>query len=167
MQQNAPWHKKTWSRKWFTTLRATNVSCIDVNSVLALLLWKIFLIRNSANMKIMRDLIIASGTLQIERCWQSLRMQRDFDDVSNDIARHSKIAKLKITSSWFRTKSKVTTGVKNTASYIALLHATWYKMVASNLIRSVLVLMTTTITQAFCIKFKQCLFFILKLITNI
>ena len=31
----------------------------------------------------------------------------------------------------------------------------------------VLVLMTTTITQAFCIKFKQCLLIILKLITHI
>ena len=40
-------------------------------------------------------------------------------------------------------------------------------MVASNMIHSVLVLMTTTITQALCIKFKKCLFIILKLITHI
>ena len=88
-------------------------------------------------------------------------------DVIDDLTRHSYIAKLKITSSWYRTKSKATTGVKNTASYIPWLYTTWDQMVASNMIHCVLVLMTTTITQAFCIKFKQCLFIILKLITHI
>ena len=63
-------------------------------------------------------------------------------------------------------KSKATTGVKSTASYIPWLYFTWDRMVASNLIYCVLVLMTATITQAFCIKFKQCLFIILKLITH-
>ena len=56
---------------------------------------------------------------------------------------------------------------KNTESYIPWLYTTWDQMVASNMIHCVLVLMTTTITQAFCIKFKQCLFIILKLITHI
>ena len=88
-------------------------------------------------------------------------------DVIDDLTRHSYIAKLKITSSWYRTKSKATTGVKNTASYIPWLYTTWDQMVASNMIHCVLALMTTTITQAFCIKFKQCLFIILKLITHI
>ena len=64
-------------------------------------------------------------------------------------------------------KSKATTGAKNTACYIPLLYTTWDQMVASNVIHCVLVLMTTTITQAFCIKLKQCLFIILKLITHI
>ena len=40
------------------------------------------------------------------------------DDI-DDLARHSYIAKLKITSSWCRTKSKATTGVKNTTNYIS------------------------------------------------
>ena len=84
-------------------------------------------------------------------------------DLIDDSTRHSYIAKLKITISWYRKKSKGTTGVKNTASYIPWLYTTWGQMVASNIIRSVLVLMTTTITQAFCVKFKQCLFIILKL----
>ena len=88
-------------------------------------------------------------------------------NVIDYLTRHSHIAKLKITSSWYRTKYKATTGVKNTASYIPWLYTTWDQMVASNMIHCVLVLMTTTITQAFCIKFKQCLFIILKLITHI
>ena len=88
-------------------------------------------------------------------------------DVIDDLTRHSYIAKLKITSSWYRAKSKATTEVKNTASYISWLYTTWGQMVASNMICCVLVLMTTFITQVFCIKFKQCLFIILKLITHI
>ena len=88
-------------------------------------------------------------------------------DVIDDLTRHSYIAKLKITSSWYRRKYKATTEVKNTASYIPLLYTTWDQMVASNMIHCVLYLMTTTITQAFCIKFKQHLFSILKLITHI
>ena len=39
-------------------------------------------------------------------------------DVIDDLTRHSHIAKLKITSSWYRTISEPFTGVKNTASYI-------------------------------------------------
>ena len=50
------------------------------------------------------------------------------------------------------------TGVKNTASYIPWLHTTWDQILASKKIHRVLVLMTATITQAFCIKFKQFLF---------
>ena len=83
-------------------------------------------------------------------------------DVIDDLTKHSYIAKLKITSSWYRTKSKATTGVKNTASYMRWLYTTWDQMVASSMIHRVLVLMTTTITQAFYIKF-----IILKLITRI
>ena len=88
-------------------------------------------------------------------------------DLIVDLTRHSYMAKLKITSSWYRKKSKATTGVKNNASYIPWLYTTWDQMVASNMIHCVLVLMTTTIKQVFCIKFKQCLFIILKLITHI
>ena len=88
-------------------------------------------------------------------------------DVVDNLTRHSYIAKLAITSFRYRTKYKATTGVKNTASYIPQLYTTWDQMVVSNMIHCVLVLMTTTITQAFCIKFKQCLFIILKIITHI
>ena len=88
-------------------------------------------------------------------------------DVIDNLARHSYITKLKITRSWYSTKSKATTRVKNTLNYIALRYTNWDQMVTSNMIHCVLVMMTTTITQAFCIKFKQCLFVILKLITNI
>ena len=87
--------------------------------------------------------------------------------VIDDLTRHCYIVKLKITSSWYRTKSKATTGVKNTVSYIPWLYITWDQMVVSNMIHCVLVLMTTTIKQDFCIEFKQCLFIILKLITHI
>ena len=65
------------------------------------------------------------------------------------------------------TATEATTGINNTASYIPWLYTTWDQMVASNVIHFILVLMTTTITQAFCIKFKQCLFIILKLITHV
>ena len=130
-----------------------------------------FLIRNSTNMKMMRNLITVSGTLRIEQYWQPLqpltKNTKRLIDVIDDLTRHSYIAKLKITSSWYRTKSKATTGVKNTASYIPWLYTTWDQMVASNMIHCVLVLMTTTITQAFCIKFKPWLFIILKLIIRI
>ena len=55
MQWTGTWHAKTWSRGSFATLRATNASCIGVNPILALQLWKNFLIRNSTNMKMMRN----------------------------------------------------------------------------------------------------------------
>ena len=42
----------------------------------------------------------------------------------NTTVRHSYIAKLKITSSWYKTKSKAATGIKNTASYIPRLYTT-------------------------------------------
>ena len=44
------------------------------------------------------------------------------------------ITKLKITSSWYRTKSKATTGVKKFASYICWLYTTWDQLAASNMI---------------------------------
>ena len=47
------------------------------------------------------------------------------------------------------TKSNATAGVKNTASYIPWFYTTWDQMVASNMIHGILVLMKTTITQAF------------------
>ena len=56
-------------------------------------------------------------------------------DVIHDLTRHSYIAKLKVASSWYRTKSKCTTGVKNTPSYIPWLYTTWDQMVASNVIQ--------------------------------
>ena len=171
MQWTGTWDTRTWLRRSFTTLRSTNAACICVNPVLALQLWENFLIRKSTNMKIIRNLITVSGTLRIEQYWQPLqpltKNTKRLIDVIDDLTRHSYIAKLKITSSWYRTKSKATTGVKNTASYIPWLYTTWDQMVASNMIHCVLVLMTTTITQAFCIKFKQCLFIILKIITHI
>ena len=74
---------------------------------------------------------------------------------------------LKITISWYRTKSKATTEVKSTANYIPSLYTTWDQMVASKMIHCVLVLMTAIITQAFYIKLKQSLFIILKLITRV
>ena len=46
-------------------------------------------------------------------------------DVIDDLTTHSYIANLSITSSWYRTKTKATTGVKNTASYIPWLYTTW------------------------------------------
>ena len=88
-------------------------------------------------------------------------------DVIDHLTRHSYIAKLKITSSWYRTKSKATTVVKNTASYIPWLYTTCEEMVASNIIYCVFVLMAPTNAHAFCINFKQCLFIILKLVTHI
>ena len=88
-------------------------------------------------------------------------------DVIDDLTRHSYIAKLKITSSWYRAKSKAAFRIKNTTSYISWLYTMWDQMVASNMIHCVLVLTTAIITQAFCIKFKQCLIIILKLITYI
>ena len=63
--------------------------------------------------------------------------------------------------------SKATTRLKNTASYIPWLYTTWDQMATSNMIHFVLVLMKTAITQAFCIKLKQCLFITLKLIAHI
>ena len=171
MQWSGTWHKKTWSRRSFATMRTTNASFIGMNPVLALQLWKNFLIKNSTNMKMMRNLITVSGTLRIEQYWQNLppltMNAKRLIDVIDNLTRYSYIGKLKITSCWYRSKSKATTGVKNTAWYIPLLYTTWDQMVASNIIHCVLVLMTTTITQAFCIKFKQCLFIILKLITHI
>ena len=53
-------------------------------------------------------------------------------DVIDDLTRYSFIAKLKITISWYRTKSKATTAVKNTASYIPCLYTTLDQMVASS-----------------------------------
>ena len=53
-------------------------------------------------------------------------------DVIDDLTRHSDIAKLKITSSWYKTKSKVPTGVRNTANYTPWLYTIYCQMVALN-----------------------------------
>ena len=118
------------------------------------------------------NLITVSGTLWIEQYWQPLQpltkeYKETLADAIDGLTIQSYIAKLKITSSWYSTKPKATAGVKNTSSYILWLYTTWNQMVASNIIHSVLVLMTAAITQAFCTKLKQCLFIILKLITHI
>ena len=92
------------------------------------------------------------------------------DDLTShvhDLTRHSYIAKLNTTSCRYRRKSKATTGVQNTASYIPWLYTTWDQMVPSKMTHCNLVLMTANIAQAFCIKFKQCLCIILKLISQI
>ena len=73
LQWTGTWHTKTWSKRSFSTLRATNALCFHVNPVLALQLWKNFLIRNSTNMKMIRNLITVSGTLRIEQYWQHLQ----------------------------------------------------------------------------------------------
>ena len=98
--------------------------------------------------------------------------QETLIEAIDDLTRHLCISKLKVTSSWYSTKYRATTGVKNTASYIPWLYTICDHLVASNVTASnsfhwVLVLMTTTIRQAFYIKFKQCLFIISKLITHI
>ena len=72
-QWTGTWHTRTWTRRSFTILRATNASCIGVIPVLALQLWNNVLIRNSKNMKMMRNLITVSGTLRIEQYWQPLQ----------------------------------------------------------------------------------------------
>ena len=107
--------------------------------MLILELWRNFLIRNSTNIKMIRDLITVSGTLRMEQYWQPLQpltknKKRLWIDVIDDLTRYSYIAKLKITSSWYRTKSKATTGVKKSASYICWLYTTWNQLAASNMI---------------------------------
>ena len=98
--------------------------------------------------------------LRIQQYWQHLQpLNKEYKEtlinVNYDLTRHSYITNLKITSSWYMMKSKASTRVKNTASYIPWLYTTWDQMVASIMIHCVLVLMTTTITQPFCIKFQK------------
>ena len=76
MDWDLTYRSRTWSRRSFTTLRATNASCIGVNPVLVLELLKNFLIRNSTKMKMMRNLITVSGTLRIEQYWQPLQSHK-------------------------------------------------------------------------------------------
>ena len=121
MQRTGTSHAKTWSIRSFETLRATDLSSIGVNRVLKLRFWKHFLISNSTNMKIMRNLIPVSGTLWIEQYWQHLQpltknTKRLWLVLLMIKTRYSYIAKLKTTSSWYRTKFKPTAEVKNTAS---------------------------------------------------
>ena len=80
------------------------------------------------NMKVIRNLITVSGNYRlsnIDNFYSRWRKYKEtFTDVIDDLTRHSYIAKLKITSSWYRTKSKATTGVKNTAKYVPWLYTT-------------------------------------------
>ena len=169
MQWTGTWHRKTWWRRWYATSTAANAWFIGVNPVLTLQLWKNFFVRNSMNMKMMRNLSTVSGTRAIFTTFTVTcdEYKKTLIDVIDDLTKYSYIEKLKITSSLYRTKSKAATGVMNTESYILWLNTTWDQMVASNMIHCVLGLMTTTITQTFCIKFKHCLFIILKLMAQI
>ena len=94
---------------------------------------KEFFIKHSTNMKMMRNLITVSGTLRIEQYCQPLQPLKK--NTNDDLTRHSYIANLKITSSWYRRKSKAITGVKNTGSYIPWKYTTCGQMVASNMIQ--------------------------------
>ena len=94
---------------------------------------KEFFIQHSANMKMTRNLITVSGTLRIEQYCQPL--QPLTKNTNDDLARHSYISNLKITSSWYRRKPKAITGVKNTESYIPWKYTTCDQMVASNMIQ--------------------------------
>ena len=133
MQLTGTWDTKTWSGRSFAILRATNEWRIGVNPVLALQLWRSFLIRNSTNMKMMRKLITISGIPQTEQHWQSLQpLAKDTKRIWFN--KTFLIAKLKLLSSWYREKSKTTTGIKNTASYIPWLYTIWNKMIVSNMI---------------------------------
>ena len=126
MQWTRTWHTNTWSRISFTILIAINASCIYVNPVLALQLWNNFLIRNSTNMKMIRKLVTASEAVRIEKYWQPLQLLTKHTkrfDVIDGLTRHFDIAKLKVTCSWYRKKSKGSTVVKNTESYIPWLYS--------------------------------------------
>ena len=152
MQWSGTWHTKTWSRKSATLKEFLDQELNEYEDDEKF---------NYCQCNTTDRAILTTFTATYEEYEETLI------DVIDDLTRHSYIAKLKITSSWYRTKSKATNGAKNTASYILWLCTTWNQMVASNMIHCVLVLITTTITQAFCIKIKQYLFIILKLITHI
>ena len=169
IQWTGTWLTKTWSRRSFATLRATNAPCITCPGTATL---QEFLDQklnkhedheksNCCHWDTMDQAILTTITDTYKKHKETLIV------AINDLTRHFYITKLNITSSWYRMKFKATTGVRNTASYIPWFHTTWDKMVASHMINCVLVLITTTITQVFCIKFKQCLFIILNLITHI
>ena len=159
--------KNTWPRRSCPILRAINASCIGVKTVLELQLDQELNEHedderfNYFQWDTTDWAVLATFTATYEEYKETLI------GVIDDLARHFYIAKLKITSSWDRTKSKAITVVKNTASHIPWLYTTCEEMVASNIIYCVFVLMATTNTQAFCINFKQCLFIILKLVTHI
>ena len=74
------------------------------------------------NMKMMRNLITVSGEIIDQATSTTItatykEYKKNLINVIDDLIRHSYIAKLKITSSWYRMKSNSTTGIKNTASY--------------------------------------------------
>ena len=149
MQWSGTWHTKTWWRKSATLKEILDQELNEYEDDEKF---------NYCQCNTTDRAILTTFTATYEEYEETLI------DVIDDLTRRTYIAKLKITSSWYRTKSKATTGAKNTASYIPWLYTTWDKMVGSSMIRCVLVLMITTITQALCIKFKQCLFITIKLI---
>ena len=134
--------------------------------MLILELLRNFLIRNSTNIKMIRDLITVSGTLRIEQ------------NIGNHYSHLRKIRKDFDWRYWWFNKAFLHRKAKNYQFLIqgkiqsyhwskeyCKLHplvvyylGPWF---------SVLFLMATTITQYFFIKFKQCLLIILKLITHL
>ena len=68
----ASWCNGLRSKRSFATLIAANAWSIGANLALALQFWRNFLIRNSKNMKIMRNLITVRG-LRIGQHWQPLQ----------------------------------------------------------------------------------------------
>ena len=84
------------------------------------------------------------GSSNIDNLYSHLEEHKEtLTGVIDDLTNYYFIAELKITSFWYRAKSKASIGVKNTASYIPWLYTTWDQMVASNMIHCVLVLMET------------------------
>ena len=170
MQWTGTWHTKTWLRRLFTTLRATNGSCIGANTFLALQLWKNFLIKNSTNMKMIRTWrwLRHYGSSNIDNLYSYLqRIQKDFDWCY-----------------WWLNKTFLYRKAKN-YQFLIQYEIQSYHWIKEYYKLYPLVLyflrpdssfqhyspcfcsMTTTISQAFWIVFKQCLFIILKLITHI
>ena len=103
------------------------------------------------------------GSSNFENLYSSLwRIQRDFDWCYWWFNKTFLYCKAKITSSWYRTKSKAITRVKNTASHIPWLNTTWGQMVASNMIYCVLVLTTTIINKSFLYQVQTMLVYYLN-----
>ena len=125
MQWTGIWHAKTWSRRPFATLRGTYASCIGVSPVLGTATLKEFLDQelnenkddeklNYCQWETTNREILPTFTITNKEYKEALI------DVTDDLTRYSDITKLKINSSWYRMKSKATTGLKNTGSYIHL-----------------------------------------------
>ena len=139
MQWTRTWHTKTWSRRSFATQsKKCIMHCCES-------------CRGTATLKEFLDQELSKheDDEKFSYChWDTTNRaifttftatydeyKETLIDVIDDLTRHSYIAKLKVASSWYRTKSKCTTGVKNTPSYIPWLYTTWDQMVASNVIQ--------------------------------